>query len=141
MRDDTQQSDHTPWSHRTRAVPKRTYSGKVVYDRPTHYFKLTDGIRVFRKAAEAHPPETLPEFFKVISLLPFIFTVVFDGALGFFGIRPILASSLDAVQSFLFHILDSLSQFSWPEGQRQAALFIQQIAEHFGIEVKITLPK
>lgn len=38
-----------PWSLRTRLEPKRTYSGRVVYDRKKHPMTIRDAARIFRQ--------------------------------------------------------------------------------------------
>jgi hypothetical protein len=43
-----------PWDLRERIKPLRTYSGRVVYDRPKHYFSLKDAARIL----ETFPKET-----------------------------------------------------------------------------------
>jgi len=38
-----------PWTYRTRIVPLRTYSGRVVHRRARHYFSLRDAERILSK--------------------------------------------------------------------------------------------
>lgn len=38
-----------PWRKRRRIIPRRTYSGEVIYKRPKHYFTEADITRVMKK--------------------------------------------------------------------------------------------
>ena len=42
-----------PWSKRKRRTPLQTWSGKVIYGRPTHYFTVKDINRIQKKVIEA----------------------------------------------------------------------------------------
>lgn len=48
MSDDPEGRNYGPWDKRKRLVPLRTYSGRVVYDRPRHYWSPRDLARVQR---------------------------------------------------------------------------------------------
>lgn len=43
-----------PWTYRSRLLPLRTYSGRVVYRRHKHYFTVRDAARIM---AKLEPPE------------------------------------------------------------------------------------
>lgn len=63
-----------PWSLRERVTPLRTYSGRVVYDRPRHFFVIKDIDRIL-KALETNPdPKSSPK--TVWDLLVKIFEFV-----------------------------------------------------------------
>lgn len=40
-----------PWSKRDTVIPRRTYSGRVVYSRPKHYFTVQDATRIMQKVS------------------------------------------------------------------------------------------
>jgi len=44
-----------PWSNRYLVDPKRTYSGRVVYDTPRHYFRPRDAERIIRAVVDETP--------------------------------------------------------------------------------------
>lgn len=54
-----QQDDYTddfpPWGRRERIVPLRTYSGRIVYKRKVHHFRVEDVSRIM---AKVRPPES-----------------------------------------------------------------------------------
>lgn len=41
-----------PWMNRNTVSPRRTYSGRVVYNRPKHYFGAKDVERIMRTVTE-----------------------------------------------------------------------------------------
>lgn len=73
-----------PWTYRKRIVPLRTYSGRVVHDRHTHYFTMRDAERILAKvqpenADPKHPwPGAVFDFLRSATiamlekLLPFL---------------------------------------------------------------------
>ena len=46
-----------PWSYRDRVSPTRTYCGRVVYERPRHWFLTSDVERIASRAKPASSPE------------------------------------------------------------------------------------
>lgn len=46
---DVGQSRSEPWTYRTRLVPLRTYSGRVVHRRNKHLFTMEDAARIMAK--------------------------------------------------------------------------------------------
>lgn len=42
-----------PWNKRVRLQPARTWSGKVTYKRPKHYFSVADVQRIMQKTSDA----------------------------------------------------------------------------------------
>jgi len=65
---DDYSDDYPPWGKRARLVPLRTYSGRVVYDRPKHKFRAEDAARILRAI---EPPDTPDSrwFDKIIQAL------------------------------------------------------------------------
>jgi len=51
---DDYSDDYPPWGKRVRAVPLRTYSGKVVYKRKVHRWTERDLVRIMAKIS---PPD------------------------------------------------------------------------------------
>jgi len=60
-----------PWTYRKRAVPLRTYSGRVVYNRKPHNFTMRDAERIL---AKIEPPETAQVGTWVNSVFSFLRT-------------------------------------------------------------------
>jgi hypothetical protein len=54
MLPDTEKQFREPWQFRKRLLPQRTYSGRVVYDRPLHPLQVGDLARMARALA---PPD------------------------------------------------------------------------------------
>jgi len=53
---DQGESYSEPWTYRTRVIPQRTYSGRVVYNRKKHFFRVEDAERVLEKIV---PPDDM----------------------------------------------------------------------------------
>lgn len=64
MLPDTERKFREPWQFRKRLVPARTYSGRVVYDRPFHPMQAGDLARMARALAPPEPGE--PEIVQLI---------------------------------------------------------------------------
>jgi hypothetical protein len=54
---ETEREVFKPWHFRDRLEPTRTYSGRVVYERPHHWFLLSDIERISRNAKPAPTPQ------------------------------------------------------------------------------------
>lgn len=50
---------NTSWTEVKRAVPLRTYSGRVVYDRPKHVFTIRDATRILERLQPSQEESTL----------------------------------------------------------------------------------
>jgi len=53
---DQGESYSEPWTYRNRVIPERTYSGRVVYNRKKHFFRVEDAERVLQKLV---PPDDM----------------------------------------------------------------------------------
>lgn len=57
MEDEPQRVEvYNPWHYRTRVSPARTYCGRIIYNKPTHSFLISDVERIFRKITPPYQP-------------------------------------------------------------------------------------
>ena len=69
MEEDRQREQvYLPWHFRDQVFPTRTWSGRVVYNRPKHLFLISDAIRILEKLeAPLEPPkDSKNKFLRVL---------------------------------------------------------------------------
>ena len=68
IEDDSREHVYLPWHFRDRVIPSRTYSGRVVYERPKHFFGISDLERIANKIKldQKTPPNKLERLFRAI---------------------------------------------------------------------------
>lgn len=127
-----------PWEKRIRAVPLRTFSGRVVYERPKHFFTAKDAARIIRKL---EPPEdtSSPNWaFNLISVLRLATIAMLERILWFLPLGII-----DEFYQFGIQLLDKMFRIQ-PDvtvTRPYAINVINSMASMSQIEVKITVPK
>ncbi len=123
-----------PWSLRKRALPLRTFSGRVVYNRKPHFFTLRDAQRVLRKV---EVPENVPAKSWVQSVFEFLRTAtieMLDKLLPFLDGRDI--------ENFYQVVIEILDRFFRIDADNQqlemaARRLIIGLADRYGLTVTI----
>lgn len=126
--------DYPPWGKRSRLVPLRTYSGKVVYRRKTHYFTVEDATRILQKVS---PPDNADDiwFERVIRLLREATISMLEKLLPFLP-----RGALEEIYLMVHGIIDKWfrSIGLTDENIREWAVkLINQLAMHAKLDVKI----
>lgn len=123
-----------PWSLRKRALPIRTYSGRIVYNRKPHIFTLRDAERILQKI---QPPEAVEVDTWVSRIFSFLRTATID-------MLDKLLPFLDGkdVENFYqacIEILDRLFRIDTDNErlERAARRMIIDLAGRFGLTVTI----
>lgn len=87
---DDYSDDYPPWGKRTRIMPIKTYSGRVVYNRKMHPFSERDIVRIMGKIS---PPDNADDrwFEKVVQALRRATLEMLGRLLPFFGEEEVIA--------------------------------------------------
>lgn len=130
-----------PWHHRRRLDPLRTYSGRIVYARPRHYFRPADARRIL--AAVIDETERAEDqgswvsgIVRAIDSVTERMLAVILSAVGLSAIdaEDVLYGLKSIIRKLLGFVLDQTDPF---RGQEEAIATIQFIAERAGLEVTI----
>lgn len=119
---------YNPWHFRDRVTPDRTYCGRVVYERPKHYFSLADIERISRKIqqTDAIKPDKLERLFRAI------------WALAAPAIHPYYKDHFNTIFEYLFWVFKNVGEIlSDPIGtlRRRTIELIQALADLIGVKV------
>ena len=126
---EAQKNQATPWSLRERVKPLRTYSGRVVYDRDTHFFTARDIERIAHKAKPTgKKPKDMNAFERLLRAIFSLYTA---------GIPPFPADWHEPIWILLGKLFQRLWAFQadpleWIIGLYKE--FIMSVANIFGIE-------
>ncbi len=123
-----------PWSLRKRALPLRTFSGRVVYNRKPHFFTLRDAQRILRKV---EVPENVPAESWVQSVFTFLRTAtieMLDKLLPFLDGRDV-----ENFYQVMIEILDRFFRIDTDNQQLETAArrLIIGLADRYGLTVTI----
>jgi len=123
-----------PWGKRDRIVPLRTYSGKVVYRRKVHYFKMEDATRILAKVS---PPNDADDtwFVHVIRLLREATISMLSRLLPFLP-----RGALEEIYLMVYEIIDKwLRTIGLTDDaiRKWAVKLIDKLAMHARVDVKI----
>lgn len=127
-----------PWENRTRAVPLRTFSGRVVYKRKKHFFTAEDAARIIKKL---EPPEDTsnPSWADIlIETLKTATLVMLDRILWF--LPP---GVIEQIYQFGIGLLDKMFRIQ-PDvtvTRPYATSIIYEMASRAQLQVEISTPK
>lgn len=80
---------------------RRTNSGRIVYDRPRHFFNTRDLLRIVRQLP---PPDSLREGLQLVGILSEVVLKLLRGILGKFADR------LDALAPYILSLIRTMLQ-------------------------------
>lgn len=132
---DDYSDDFPPWGRRTRIVPQRTYSGRVVYERKVHHFRVEDVSRIMAKVRPPESPSDDGWLARAIESLQRATVEMLEVLLPFLDDR-----SVQALYDYVFGIIEAwfLSVGLDDESvKRTARGLIVRIAELAGVSVKL----
>lgn len=129
-----------PWANRRRAIPRRTYTGRVVYPRsPSHRrgFTMRDVERILDSIV---PPDDEPMTWaqQVVASLRIATIAMLDKILFFLP-----ESAVESIYEWSIQLLDRLFNIDTSEDGRKtmaARLLISHIADRAGLIVTIKKP-
>lgn len=129
-----------PWANRRWAIPKRTYTGRVVYARsPSHRrgFKMRDVERILDSIV---PPDDEPMTWaqQVVASLRVATIAMLDKILFFLP-----SSAVNSIYEWSIQLLDRMFNVeTYDDGRKTMAarLLISHIAARAGLTVTITKP-
>lgn len=131
---DVGESRSEPWSNRSRLVPLRTYSGRVVHDRKRHYFTIEDVSRVLAAVQPPEQPSNIAGWIRGV-----IYTLK-NATIGMLErLLPFLdEGAVEELYEFLIGILDKMV-FGLPQKETQnwARRIIREVAARAGLAVTI----
>lgn len=124
-----------PWTYRKRAMPLRTYSGRVVYNRKPHRFTVRDAERIL---AKIEPPETAEVGTWVDSIFNFLrraTIAMLEKILPFLDGRDV-----ENFYEVCIEILDRFFMIDTTDEQLEKAArrMIIGLADRYGLAVTIT---
>jgi hypothetical protein len=129
----------TPWQNRNRVIPKTTYCGRVIYERPKHYFTVKDAARVLHHISPDNEktPQTFADELKQLlrdstlwmmqQLLPFL-----------------NEDDVSSIYDVCISLLDSFFKIPvWNQRtlEVRARQLIIYLADRFGITITLSKPK
>lgn len=127
-----------PWSEQKRAVPKRTWSGVVVYKKRKHAWTIKDVERIAKKV-EVVPVEDDPDvdwLWLILQEIKKITIMMLEKIIPFLGDEEI-TSLYDLVYKLLGKLFDVDTSYMYrnpTEGER----LIMNIAANMGYDVTLT---
>lgn len=124
---------HKPWDLRKRIIPSTTYSGKVVRNRPKHYFRIRDVQRISDKVL---PPEDMTEIPRWLAIIRAITIGMLEKILFFID-----SKTVESFYDFCIEILDKFFRVDLA-GEKKTA-FARRIIVHAAdlAGIKVTFPK
>lgn len=122
-----------PWSNRTRILPSRTYTGRIVYTRRKHYFTIDDVSRILDKI---QPSDSTSDASSWIS---YVIQKLQDATIGMLErLLPFLDDrSIEYLYNFCLALIDKFLNLRTTESSpaHDARRLIVQIADRAGLKV------
>lgn len=101
-----------------------TQTGRVVYDRPRHFFGPRDLLRISRSLL---PPESLSSALLLLGVAAEILMAVFDSMLSLFGQESYLSAVLSFWKNLVLTLLNGVLRISMPPDTRKILTQIQRL--------------
>lgn len=112
MSDDKEGYNFKPWDKRKRVVPIKTWSGRIVHDKPRHFFTLRDVQRISAKVEPAPDRSGISLFLSVLRQL----TLAMMDKLLFF----LPDDMIDDIYEFCIDMLDRLFRISMDDFKKRS---------------------